>query len=683
MNFNVLNNKRNVLILFLVVMAVYVNSIFNPFIFDDTFLVTGNAYIKNFGNFPYYFTHSLFMGGQLDFYRPMQTILYAVIYHLFGLNVVPYHLLNIFLHAGNAILIYVLLKKIYSEKISLLVSVLWAIHPIQTEAITYISGTAEPLFLFFTLLSILFFSGRRYVFSLFSFLLAFLSKETAVLVPFLIYIYEYARVSKDYSVPSFRYNSFKIFSVPFYKENNNNQNISFNRILWLFSFLGISILYAVLRFTVLVRFKSATMSNTFPFFIRFLTSFKVFLQYVQLLIFPNILAMQRYVPYIQTWKNVDFMVGFICFVLVLYWLYKIRKNPGLFFPGMWFLINYIFISDIIFPLNGNIREHWMYTPSIGFFIFFILGYEKLKDKIVLKLKKRPSFKKYAYVPLLIIFCLYGTRSVIRNTDWKNPVVFYKKAIVYFPSQRLYNNLAATYLSEHKYHHAIKYFKKVFQYGPGQYTSIGGLGFAYIKLKHVKKAEKYFNKAISVDPYSPIAYVGLAEVDILKKNVIKEKEELDKAIRVGPAYWQSYYWLGILYLNSGHLNKAYHNLKISANINPDNALTYNDLGVLYEKVGNPYKALPEFKKAYTIESWNKTIIINLAEAYKTLGNYQGAIIYYQKALSLSPWNPVILNKMAIAFASIGNKQEAVNIWEAILRRYPDFRDAKINLERALK
>ncbi len=672
------NNKRNIIILILLVLAVYINSIFNPFIFDDAALIVGNPYIKNFANFPYYFTHDLFRNGTSDFYRPMQTILYAVVYHLFGLNVIPYHLLNIFLHAGNAVLIYVLLKKIYQKRISFLVSALWAIHPINTEAITYMSGTAEPLFLFFVLLCILFFSQRRYILSLLSFLLSFLSKETAVLAPFLIYIYEYARVSRVYSVPASEYDSLKIFTVPFYQESKNScKDNSFSKILWLFSFLGIAVLYAVLRFTVLVKFKVASMSS-FPFLTRFYTSFKGFLQYIQLLIFPNILAMERYITYINTWKNPNFIVGFICFISILWYLYKFRKNPSVFFAGMWFFINYIFISDIIFPLNGDFREHWMYTPSIGFFIFFILGYEILKDKIKIK-------KRYAYVPLIIIFCLYGLRTIVRNNDWKNPITFYKKAIVYFPSAYLYNNLGVSYMEENKFYDAIKYFKVALKLYPNSvpYPEIVGIGGSYLKLKEPEKAEEYFKRAISVNPGSPLAYVGLAEVYIVKKNTIKEKETLEKAIQVGPAYWKSYYWLGILYLNQGDFNKAYYNFKMSSAINPNNALTYNDMGVLYEHIGQPYMALKEFKVAYAMDSNDNSIILNLAESYQVLGNYVEAISYYQKLLFLSPGNPVILNKMAIAFALMGNKQTAINIWENILKRYPDFRDAKINLGRLTK
>ncbi|MCL5408797.1 MAG: tetratricopeptide repeat protein [Candidatus Omnitrophica bacterium] len=692
MNIKNLNNKRNIIIIFLAVMAVYINAIFNPFIFDDFALVVNNPYIKNFLNFPYYWTHNLFINGTSGFYRPLQTILYAVIYHLFGLNVVSYHLLNIFLHAGNAILIYILLKKLYSEKVSFLISLLWAIHPIQTQAVTYMSGTADPLCLFWTLLTILFFSTRRYIFSIFSFIFALLSKETAILTPFLIYIYEYTRVSSAGFLPSYKYDSFRIFSVPLYEEQTIDfkQKPSTTKILWLCTFLGASILYSILRITILVPFKSSSM-GTVPFLSRFYTSFHAFLQYIQLLIFPNILAMERYIPYIKTWKNPDFIAGFICFVLFLYWLYKIRKNPGLFFPGIWFLLNYIAIMNVIIPINSNIAEEWMYTPSIGFFILFILGYEKIKDIFLNKLKTKNlnsvKIKKYVYIPLIIIFCLYGTRTIVRNTDWKNPVIFYKKAIVYFPYQKLYNNLASTYLSEHKYHHAIKYFKIVLQYSPDYYTAILGIGDSYIKLKKIKKAEPYLKKAaiegLKSYPDNMNALYGIASLFEKTGQTEKSMEVLKWIVKNKPFFSPAYFLLGKIYFKERNYKKAAMYLNSEVQLNPQDYRAYYLLCIIYLNNKDFISAFQEIGNAVKLKPENTTFLIDAARLCQLLKMNEKAIVYFKRYLSIKPDNLSALNDMAISFAVLGKKQQAIKIWENILKKNPGFSEAKINLEKTLK
>ncbi|MCM8808210.1 MAG: hypothetical protein NC926_09795, partial [Candidatus Omnitrophica bacterium] len=125
---------------------VYFNSIFNPFIFDDYGLIIENTFIKNFKYLKLLFTTNLYEGAgeKTLFYRPLQSLSYALIYKFFKLNPIPYHLLNIFLHIGCSILFFLLLKEIYGERIAFLSSLLWAIHPINTEAVTYIAGLADP-----------------------------------------------------------------------------------------------------------------------------------------------------------------------------------------------------------------------------------------------------------------------------------------------------------------------------------------------------------------------------------------------------------------------------------------------------------------------------------------------------------------------------------------------------------
>ncbi|MCX7917710.1 MAG: hypothetical protein N2589_06250, partial [bacterium] len=132
---------------------VYLNSIFNPFIWDDFSLIYENPFIKSFKFLLHFFNTDIFLSAS-NFYRPIQMFFYALVYRIFKDNPIGYHLLNILFHSGCAILVYLLLRKIYGERVSFLVALVWGIHPINTEAITYISGTADPLFLFFGLLGI-------------------------------------------------------------------------------------------------------------------------------------------------------------------------------------------------------------------------------------------------------------------------------------------------------------------------------------------------------------------------------------------------------------------------------------------------------------------------------------------------------------------------------------------------
>ncbi|HOM26064.1 MAG TPA: glycosyltransferase family 39 protein, partial [bacterium] len=387
--------QKEKIFLFLIIFLVYLNSIVNPFIFDDIALVVNNGFIKNFKFLKYYFTSNLFKcAGEEDlFYRPFQTLFYAIVYKISKGNTFGYHLLNILLHSGCAVLIYLLLTKLYDKKTSFLVSLLWGIHPINTEAITYISGTADPLFLFFGLLGIYLYnlsyssSKKKHLFlilSCISFIFSLLSKETSVLILPLFFLY--------------------LYSIGNLKKEKKSDYIIITSIF---------LIYLILRKTVL-NFGKTEPEEIFLY--RFFTSFKAFLVYISILIFPFILSMERHLPYIKTPKDIDFISGLFLFILFLYFLWKKRNDKKILFAGLLFLLNFIFHSNTIIPLNGNLREHWMYVGAIGFFIYFVMLIEKIKkEKIKIAL-------------IILIFSLYGVRTILRNYDWLDPISFYEKSL---------------------------------------------------------------------------------------------------------------------------------------------------------------------------------------------------------------------------------------------------------------
>ena len=139
------------------VFLAYSNTLNNPFLFDDGLLVTRNELLRSWETFGQLFTASTTEGAHIKggFFRPLQNILYFFVYQIFGEEPVGFHLLNTALHATNAGLVYLLGKKLGFNPIAcFFASLIWAVHPIHTEAITYISGTADPLYSFFCASSI-------------------------------------------------------------------------------------------------------------------------------------------------------------------------------------------------------------------------------------------------------------------------------------------------------------------------------------------------------------------------------------------------------------------------------------------------------------------------------------------------------------------------------------------------
>jgi tetratricopeptide (TPR) repeat protein len=622
-----------IFLIFFITFLVYFNSIFNPFIWDDFSLIVNNPYIRSFKNFKFYFITDLFRGGSSNFYRPLQTISYAIIYKIFKLNPVGYHLLNIFLHTGCAILIFVLLRDIYGEKISFFVSLLWAIHPVNTEAITYISGTADPLFLFFGLLSIYFYR-KNFLLSLLFYLFSLLSKEMAIIIPLFLLLYLWVR----------------------------NEKID-KKIIPLFI---LAITYGILRLTVL----SFQKQEAQPFISRFYTSFKSYIFYFFLIIFPLILSMARAFPYLNTPFDIYFLTGFFLFLISLYLVWKFKNSKKIVFPYLFYLTNFFAVSGLFTNINATISEHFIYSGLLGILLYFVLLIEKVK------------LKNLKILIIFLIFSFYGVRTILRNYDWNDPIKFYEKSLKYgFKHKKIYYNLAYSYAGKGEYEKALEIFKIIEPLYKNKKLVYNGISICLYNLGKYKEAEEYCKKILKIDPYDPVSITTLATIYYNKKE--KPLSEIINLLKIciekNPAYREAYILLGRIFYENGNFKESAKYFKISVFMNPEDDVSNLLLGISYFNLNDIKNAEIYLKKAYQLKPNKIENILNLAFFYKLTGKFKEAIELYNKALSLKPDDLDTLNDIGLCYAMSGNKEKAKEIWEGILKRNPDYKPAKENLK----
>src|SRR6266567_762431 len=184
-----------VISLVVIVFVCYVNSLGNEFVFDDFLLVLASKRIR-----------SINLGLFLNSYRPIRDISYAIDYALWGERPFGYHLTNLVIHAANVLLVFALIRRVTENLVTAaLAALIFAVHPIQTDAVTYISGRRDLLFTFFYLVafhSYLTYYRRRwsspaivyFVLFLVLWALSLLSKEMAASLPIIIFVWHYCDV---------------------------------------------------------------------------------------------------------------------------------------------------------------------------------------------------------------------------------------------------------------------------------------------------------------------------------------------------------------------------------------------------------------------------------------------------------------------------------------------------------
>ncbi len=506
-------------LLFCAGFLLYLNTFFNGLFFDDEHFIYNNNAVTTF-SIPDIFSNSLTSGaGRLsNYYRPLLFTGFAFEYSLFGSSGFIYHLNSTLLHLFCGLLLYFILQRLFKNSfVSFLTALLFIIHPIQTEAITYASGRGDPQSLFFSLIAI-YFSLRRTRISFFiaavSLICALLSKELSLITPGLIFLclfFEQPTFTRKYFLQILKY------SLPFF----------------LISFTYFGLRLTILNFSNTLNFYSYESVYTKSIFVRLITFFHLFPTYLSLLIFPKDLFMERdstlTIQTFFTLSSLFTLFGLSCATVLAF--LKRKKYPIFLFSILWISISFIPTSGII-PINGVFYEHFLYYPSIGFFLLFSYG-------TFLFLQKANQFLKNIVFLLLVLGLIFlSIRTVLRNTEWHNAIVFYEQTLHHAQSSRIYNHLAMAYAEKGDNKKAIATYKKAIALEDVHPETRYNLGNAYLEEQDLKNAEKEYKEALRIDPSFYFAHQKLMTIYRFQKDTQKEAlllQEIEKLVQINPTF----------------------------------------------------------------------------------------------------------------------------------------------------
>ncbi|MBN3038159.1 MAG: tetratricopeptide repeat protein [Candidatus Omnitrophica bacterium] len=475
--------KKNIILSIVLIsisgVILYSNALKGEFIWDDRNLIRDNFYIRDLSGFFRFLTGGISSGAgsESSFYRPVQMLSYFLGHCLWGLDVRGYHLTNIMLHILVALALFWFLALLFDDwLLSFLAGVLFIAHPIHTEAVAYISGRADPLAALFILLCFIFYiryernqNKLSYALILVSYIMALLSRENALILPLLLIIY----------------------------------HISFQKKIKRITFLpisGVAFAYILFRFTAL-RFMLSHLSYKTTFVQRIPGVFIAISTYIKLLILPFDLHMiYGKGPFSITDPRA--IGGIFIVFLLLYLAWRKRKEDRIvFFSICWFFIALIPVSNL-YPINAYMAEHWLYLPSMGFFLS--LAY------ILSSLYRLRKLKIVAIFLSLFLFCFYSFLTIRQNTYWREPIPFYERTLRFSPEcTNLYVDLGLEYNAAGKTDRAIVILEKAIEIDPKYTEAYNSLGSVYDAAGRTKDAERMFKKAIEINPNYARAYNNLA------------------------------------------------------------------------------------------------------------------------------------------------------------------------------
>ncbi len=487
------------------IFTAYSNVYDMQFVYDDEFYIQKNQFLKSFSNTINIFTTNSTAGSgfQDSFYRPIQFFSYLITAQTLGVHEWAFHFLNVFLHAVNALLLFYLSQIIgFKKEWAFAVALLWGLHPVHTEAISYIAGTADPLQFFFSFLALIVFLKKPKGYAAVStlcFIFAFLSKEVAIVFPGLLFALLFLTEQAKWRIKTY---------VP------------------AFYFLGIALVYVAMRGTFLdfngdFQFYKSENIYTQNMHFRAYTFLATLPQYFMLLVYPHDLHIDRAFPVHVEFSNRDVILGLSMIMILIsvcvYLLYKKCKS-GVFLTAitLWFFAAHSLHSGILVPMNSFFLEHWLYVPSVG----ALWGFVYLLEKLPLR---------YGMAATCTIALIFGTLTFQQNRMWESPITLFSRILSMNPkATRVRHNLAMAYSDRGQDDLAQKEYETVLSEDQAPYPqTYHNLALLYLKRNRLDEGEKLLLKAIEISPRFHPSYDYLIQLYQFKNESNKAQEWTQK------------------------------------------------------------------------------------------------------------------------------------------------------------
>ncbi len=491
-------NLLAVLAIFVIGFLTYLNSFNNLFVYDDYLLIIQNEGIKSFKNIFHIFKHDLYYDVSMSsYYRPFVSLSLMIDYFLYNLKIPPigYHFTNTLFHVGNAILLFFLLKIIFSDyRIAFIASSLFVCHPVHTQAVTYISGRADLIAFFFALICFILAIRKKqnpvtYILCGLSFVISILSKETYLITPFLICLY------------FFVFRDGRVFLKKYF-----------------FLFFIVILGYTFFRINILKIIQKDPFPVVFGY--RLLNLPSILAEYIYILIFPIGLHIERDIELAKIFTDPRIIKSLLLLILIFILTVRFYKRKKiLFFASLWFFLGLIPVVNIIVPINALIAEHWLYLPSVGFFVI----------EAILILKIFTFSKLLKILSVLLFFTLifgYSELTRLQNMVWHDEIILYKYTILQTPEKmaaRLHYNLGCAYMDAKIYNLAIREYETSIRLkSKALFLAYFNLAHAYYNINQKEKAIQIWKAALNI----PAANMHEEKQKDTIREILKKEGELD-------------------------------------------------------------------------------------------------------------------------------------------------------------
>jgi tetratricopeptide (TPR) repeat protein len=527
------------LLLIILSISVYAISWNNNFISDDLAGIVENPHISD-------------IGYQLQT-KAILTVVYSILYNIFGPNQIPFHMLSTFIHVINVLLLYwtaFLLSR--RKSVARMTSILFAVHPLLVESVVWISALSYEVYTGILLLTLIVFIlqdrkilTRKYlVLSAILFFFALLASEKAVIFPLVLLMYMalYSKLNKKsllqlapFFIVGFFYGIYLLFKVS-YRVNNIFINVG----------------------------QTAPIMNPLKY-----VPVSIF-NYIQLLIAPVNLRFYHE-PLIV--GMIQYIIAVVLTVVVFvapFLLYKKSKSAafGLF-------LFYVSFIPTWYPVQiaWIVAERYAYLGALGFILFVT----SLLDLWVIQKIKKQEILIYSLVVVVLVF---SALTIRRANQWQSEDTMWPATVRSSPySAFAQNNIGDYYVRHQQYNEAIQAFESARRLRKNYAEATNNLANVYMTVREATKAAQLYEEALSYNPNLYHPHMGLGQIYLIFGQVDLAEQHIKKAIQLNPTAFSEYIILIKSSLYKGDKEKALEYLGIMQSLTnnlPDREKTVQNL-----------------------------------------------------------------------------------------------------------
>jgi tetratricopeptide (TPR) repeat protein len=547
-----------------VVFLAYSDTLWFQFVHDDRFQILGNTWLRSWKYLPRYFTadvwafeHPVFRG---TFYRPIFLLWFRMQYLVFGLHPWGWHLCTVLCHVGVTLLVYFTAVRLLKDRLAALITTLiFGLHPTHAEGVAWVSGVTEPLFALFLFASFLCYLKKRaeparariyLAASLVLYALASLSKETAVVLPLIIFACEFLWSKR---------------TAPSWWRTLAWRSLDAVRVVA--PYLALFVVYMVARLLSLQGFQNTKEPHSY--LSMFLTWPSVLWFYIRHLIWPTRLSPFYFWEFHTKLDVRNVLLPAIPVLIAAgglwFWAKRSSKAAA---AVIWMVVPILPVLNLRAFIEGHlVHDRYLYLPSFGFAMLVALGIRHLNLGQT-KLLGQPAVQ----LGLAGIIGLAMAQGVHDATAcYANESTFFTYVTSMSPEGHSSQmDLAGLLGSQGHLDEAIKIYQQIWPTQQDNWDVNYNLGYAYYVTGKLRDADRFLTHATQIDPSRPDGFFYLGLTKLKLGDINAAAADVQRAVIIRPDADHYHFALGVIFRLQGNLPGALSELHQELDLAPDNA-----------------------------------------------------------------------------------------------------------------